>query len=124
MGTGGIIVLDDSACMVDMARFLMGFFVDESCGRCTPCREGVRQMHDILNGICEGKGKPEHIDLLSALARTMTAVSVCGLGNTASGPVTNALQHFRDEFDAHINDKKCAADVCGMYNPAFKERQV
>jgi NADH:ubiquinone oxidoreductase subunit F (NADH-binding)/(2Fe-2S) ferredoxin len=114
MGTGGIIVLDNSACMVDMARFLMGFFVDESCGRCTPCREGVKQMHSLLSGICAGEGMPEHIERLGSLARAMTAASVCGLGNTASGPVTNALQYFREEFDAHILGGKCEANVCEM----------
>jgi NADH-quinone oxidoreductase subunit F len=114
MGTGGVIVLDDRACVVDMTRFLMGFFVDESCGKCTPCREGVKQMQGILNGICRGMGKPEHAEQLSTLARVMTATSVCGLGNTASGPVTNTLKYFRDEFDAHVIDKKCAAKVCEM----------
>ncbi len=114
MGTGGIIVLDSSACMVDMARFLIGFFVDESCGRCTPCREGIKQMYGLLNDICAGDGTPEHLSLLGSLARAMNAASVCGLGNTASGPVTNALRYFREEFDAHIIGLKCEANVCAM----------
>ena len=114
MGTGGIIVMDSDSCVVDMTRFLMGFFVDESCGRCTPCREGTKQMYHLLNGICAGSGKAEHIEKLEQLSRAMNAASVCGLGSTASGPVANALKHFRDEIDIHIRGRKCPAGVCEM----------
>ncbi len=114
MGTGGIIVMDSDSCVVDMTRFLLGFFVDESCGRCTPCREGTRQMYGMLNRICEGKGNAETIEQLERLSRAMNAASVCGLGTTASGPVTNALLHFRDDLDMHIAGRKCPAGVCEM----------
>ena len=95
MGTGGIIVMDDDSCVVDMTRFLLGFLVDESCGRCSPCREGTKQMYGLLSGICDGQGGPDSIDKLERLGRAMNAAAVCGLGNTASGPVTNAIRHFR-----------------------------
>jgi NADH:ubiquinone oxidoreductase subunit F (NADH-binding)/(2Fe-2S) ferredoxin len=119
MGTGGIIVLDDDACVVDMTRFLMGFFVDESCGRCAPCREGTKQMHHLLNEICDGNGRIEYIEKLERLGRAMSAASVCGLGNTASGPVTNALLHFRPEILQHINEGVCAAGACNMGKPSL-----
>jgi NADH-quinone oxidoreductase subunit F len=114
MGTGGIIVMDSDSCVVDMTRFLLGFFVDESCGRCTPCREGTKQMYGMLNRICEGKGTAETITQLERLSKAMNAASVCGLGTTASGPVSNALLHFRDEIDMHIAGHICPAGVCGM----------
>jgi NADH:ubiquinone oxidoreductase subunit F (NADH-binding)/(2Fe-2S) ferredoxin len=114
MGTGGIIVMDSDSCVVDMTRFLIGFFVDESCGRCTPCREGTKQMYAMLNGICEGEGTAETIIQLERLSKAMNTASVCGLGTTASGPVANALLHFRDEIDMHIVGHKCPAGVCGM----------
>jgi NADP-reducing hydrogenase subunit HndC len=114
MGTGGIIVMDNDSCVVDMTRFLMGFLVDESCGRCTPCREGTKQLYGLLSAICAGKGKQDHIQKLEQLTRAMNAAAVCGLGNTASGPVTNMLKHFRDEIDHHINDHACPAGVCEM----------
>ncbi|MDD5675529.1 MAG: NADH-ubiquinone oxidoreductase-F iron-sulfur binding region domain-containing protein, partial [Chitinivibrionales bacterium] len=117
MGTGGIIVMDDTGCVVDMTRFLLGFFVDESCGKCSPCREGTKQMHQILNQICDGQGKSEHIEKLQKLARAMNAASVCGLGSTASGPVLNALKHFRSELDMHITGKKCPTGICEMLAP-------
>jgi len=114
MGTGGIIVMDEDACVVDMTKFLLGFFVDESCGRCTPCREGTKQMYQVLERICSGKGCTENIEKLEKLSKAMNAASVCGLGSTASGPVTNALAHFRSEIDAHINGGTCPAGVCEM----------
>ena len=114
MGTGGIIVLDDQACVIDMTRFLIGFLVDESCGRCTPCREGTKHLFSMLNEICAGRGSAAHIGQLQRLARVMNATAVCGLGNTASGPVLNAIRHFPDELRAHIDGGKCPAGVCEM----------
>jgi NADH:ubiquinone oxidoreductase subunit F (NADH-binding)/(2Fe-2S) ferredoxin/Pyruvate/2-oxoacid:ferredoxin oxidoreductase delta subunit len=112
MGSGGMIVLDSSTCMVDLARFFLTFTSDESCGKCTPCREGTKHMLQILTRICEGRGVPEDIELLERLARTVKSASLCGLGSTAPNPVLTALRYFRDEFEAHIRDKKCPAGVC------------
>jgi NADH:ubiquinone oxidoreductase subunit F (NADH-binding) len=106
--------MDDDSCVVDMTRFLMGFLVDESCGRCTPCREGTKQMYGLLSAICAGRGKSDHVHKLEQLGRAMNAAAVCGLGNTASGPVASMLRHFRDEIDRHINDHACPAGVCEM----------
>ncbi|HUI92519.1 MAG TPA: NADH-quinone oxidoreductase subunit NuoF [Chitinivibrionales bacterium] len=114
MGTGGIIVMDQDSCVVDMTRFLLGFFVDESCGRCTPCREGTKQMYGMLDDIASGRANADTIASLERLSRAMNATAVCGLGNTASGPVANALTHFRDEIDMHIAGRKCPAGVCSM----------
>jgi NADH-quinone oxidoreductase subunit F len=112
MGTGGIIVLDDSACMVDMARFLLDFFVEESCGKCVPCREGTKQMLRILTRICRGQGAADDLGLLERLANHVKLASLCGLGAVAPDPVIKALQYFRDEFQSHIRDKNCPAGVC------------
>jgi len=113
-GIGGIIVLDDRACMVDMARFLVGFFADESCGKCTPCREGTQQMLRLLNRICQGDATPGDLALLERLAGTVKTASLCGLGRMAPDPVLTALEHFRDEFEAHVRDKRCPAGVCPL----------
>jgi NADH:ubiquinone oxidoreductase subunit F (NADH-binding)/(2Fe-2S) ferredoxin len=112
IGTGGIIVLDDKACMVDMARYLVRFFLDESCGKCVPCREGLRQMAGIMDRICSGEGSEADLLLLERLAGTMKAAAVCGLGGMAPSAVMTNLQNFRDEFEAHIRDKQCPAGVC------------
>lgn len=112
IGTGGIIVLDDTACMVDMARYLVGFFLDESCGKCVPCREGLRQMAGIMDRICDGAGSEADLLLLERLAGTMKAAAVCGLGGMAPSAVMTNLTHFRPEFEAHIRDKHCPAGVC------------
>jgi NADH:ubiquinone oxidoreductase subunit F (NADH-binding) len=117
IGTGGIIVLDDTACMVDMARFLVGFFMDESCGKCVPCREGTRQMYRILGLICEGKASPGDLALLERLAKTIKTAAVCGMGSMAPSAVLTTLEHFRDEFDSHIRDKRCPAGVCKNGSP-------
>ena len=114
MGIGGIIVLDDRACMVDMARFLTQFFVDESCGKCTPCRDGTRQMLRLLERICRGEADDDDLALLQRLARTVGSASLCGLGTMAPNPVLAALEHFRDEFEAHIHQKQCPAGVCQL----------
>ena len=112
MGSGGMIVLDEDDCMVDIARFFLDFTVDESCGKCTPCREGTKRMLEILERITEGKGTPEDLDRLDALAETITQASLCGLGQTAANPVVSTMKYFRDEYEAHVYDKKCPAGSC------------
>jgi len=112
MGSGGMIVMDEDNCMVDVARFYLDFTVDESCGKCTPCREGTRRMLDILNRICEGKGTLEDLDTLESLGNMIKDTSLCGLGQTAPNPVLSTLKHFRDEYIAHVVDKVCPAGVC------------
>jgi NADH:ubiquinone oxidoreductase subunit F (NADH-binding) len=112
MGTGGIIALDDGACMVDMARFLLDFFVEESCGKCVPCREGTKHLLRILTRICRGQGTSDDLELLERLAKHVKLASLCGLGAVAPDPVLAGLRYFRAEFESHVRDKKCPADVC------------
>jgi len=112
MGSGGLIVMDDRTCMVDVARYFLKFLEEESCGKCTPCREGIRQMRIILDRIVEGKGRLEDIETLRELAETVADASLCGLGQTAPNPVLTTLRYFEDEYRAHIEDKKCPAGVC------------
>lgn len=112
MGSGGMIVMDEDNCMVDVARFYLDFTVDESCGKCTPCREGTKRMLDILNNICAGKGTLEDLDTLESLGKMIQESSLCGLGQTAPNPVLSTLKHFRDEYIAHVVDKVCPAGVC------------
>jgi len=112
MGSGGMIVLDSGTCMVDLARFFLTFTADESCGKCAPCREGTKHMLRILTRICDGQGTEEDLALLERLAAAVQSASLCGLGSTAPNPVLTALRYFRDEFEAHIRDKKCPAGVC------------
>jgi NADH-quinone oxidoreductase subunit F/NAD(P)H dehydrogenase (quinone)/NADP-reducing hydrogenase subunit HndC len=112
MGSGGMIVMDDRTCMVDMARFFMDFIQDESCGKCTPCREGTRRMLDILDRITAGNGKPEDIQLLEELSHTIQDTALCGLGQTGPNPVLSTLQYFREEYEAHVYDKTCPAKRC------------
>ena len=112
MGSGGMIVLDEDTCMVDMAKYFLEFCMDEGCGQCTPCREGVAQMVRLLTEITEGNGTPEHIDLLEELSSMIQDSSLCALGTSAPNPVISTLQYFRDEYEAHIKDKKCPAGVC------------
>ena len=112
MGSGGLIVMDEDTCMVDMARYFLDFLRSESCGKCTTCREGIAAMHDIVLDICNGKGQPEHIGLLEDLAEAVKDTSLCALGGTAPNPVLSTLRYFNDEYEAHINEKKCPAGVC------------
>ena len=112
MGSGGVIVMDENTCMVDMARFFMDFVQDESCGKCTPCREGTRRLLQILDKICDGKGEPEDIDTLKLLSGVIKEASLCGLGQTGPNPVLSTLRYFKDEYDAHIHEKKCPAKRC------------
>jgi NADH-quinone oxidoreductase subunit F len=112
MGSGGMVVLDEGTCMVDVARYFLGFTTAESCGKCTPCREGTRYMHEILTRIVEGEGTLEDLELLEEVATWVKGASLCGLGQTAPNPVLSTLRYFRDEFVAHIVDKRCPAGVC------------
>ena len=112
MGSGGLIVMDEDNCMVDMAKFFLEFTVDESCGKCTPCRVGTKRLLELLDKITEGKGTLEDLDKLEALCNYIKANSLCGLGQTAPNPVLSTLRYFRDEYVSHIVDKKCPAGVC------------
>ena len=112
MGSGGLIVMDDTSCMVDIAKFFLEFTVDESCGKCTPCRVGTRRLLEILNKITDGKGTLEDLDKLEALCYYIKENSLCGLGQTAPNPVLSTLKNFREEYEAHVVDKKCPAGVC------------
>ncbi|MDP2644162.1 MAG: NADH-quinone oxidoreductase subunit NuoF [Desulfobacterales bacterium] len=112
MGSGGVIVMDENTCMVDMARFFMEFIQDESCGKCTPCREGTRRLLEILKNICDGRGKPEDLDTLLELSGIIKNTALCGLGQTGPNPVLSTLRYFRHEYDTHIHEKKCPAKRC------------
>ncbi|GAB4485957.1 MAG: NADH-quinone oxidoreductase subunit NuoF [Anaerolineales bacterium] len=112
MGSGGLVVMDESSCMVDIARFFMEFTQAESCGKCTPCRVGTRRILEILERICEGKGEPEDLPRLEALCAEVSTLSLCGLGQGAPNPVISTLKHFRHEYEAHIFEKRCPAKVC------------
>ena len=112
IGSGGLIVMDEDTCMVDMARFFLDFTVDESCGKCTPCRVGTHRLLEILDKIIAGNGTLEDLDRLEELATYVKSASLCGLGQTAPNPVLSTLTRFRDEYVAHVVDKKCPAGVC------------
>jgi NADH:ubiquinone oxidoreductase subunit F (NADH-binding)/(2Fe-2S) ferredoxin/NAD-dependent dihydropyrimidine dehydrogenase PreA subunit len=112
MGSGGVIVMDEETCMVDIARYFMDFTQDESCGKCVPCRVGTRRILDILNRICEGKGQENDLDTLEMLCAQIKQTSLCGLGQGAPNPVESTLKHFRSEYEAHIREKRCPAKVC------------
>jgi NADH-quinone oxidoreductase subunit F len=112
MGSGGMVVMDETSCMVDIARYFVEFTVDESCGQCAPCREGMYQMLKILEDITSGKGRPEDLAKLEEMGRAIIAGSICGLGQTAPNPVLSTLNYFRHEYDAHINEKTCTALSC------------
>ncbi|MDD5338102.1 MAG: NADH-ubiquinone oxidoreductase-F iron-sulfur binding region domain-containing protein [Dehalococcoidales bacterium] len=112
MGSGGMIVMDEKTCMVDMARYYTTFLEGESCGKCVPCREGLRQMKYILDGITQGRGKEGDIELLEELCATLLDASLCQLGQSAPNPVLSSIKYFRDEYEAHIKEKKCPSGVC------------
>jgi NADP-reducing hydrogenase subunit HndC len=112
MGSGGMIVMDEDNCMVDIARFFLDFTVDESCGKCTPCRVGTRRMLEILNRIVSGKGEEEDLEKLDILCESIKDTALCGLGQTAPNPVLSTLRYFRDEYEAHIREKRCPAHHC------------
>ncbi len=119
MGSGGLIVMDEDTCMVDIARYFMEFIQEESCGKCTPCREGTKVMLDILTRICNGQGTMEDLDNLEQLAYEIKDTALCGLGQTAPNPILSTLKYFREEYIEHIRDKKCRAGVCAnlVYAP-------
>jgi len=112
MGSGGMIVMDQDTCMVDVARYFLDFLKEESCGQCNPCREGIKQMLEILTSICQGDGKEGDIEMLEELGSMIQKFSLCGLGTSAPNPVLTTLLYFRDEYESHIRDKKCPAGVC------------
>jgi NADH:ubiquinone oxidoreductase subunit F (NADH-binding)/(2Fe-2S) ferredoxin/NAD-dependent dihydropyrimidine dehydrogenase PreA subunit len=112
MGSGGMVVMDSDNCMVDVAKFFLAFTMDESCGKCTPCREGIKRMHEILTNITNGNGKKGDIELLEEVAEQVKNDSLCALGGTAPNPVLTTIRYFRDEYKSHIDDKRCTAKVC------------
>jgi len=112
MGSGGMVVMDEDTCMVDVAKFFIDFLLEESCGKCIPCREGLMVLSNVLNDICEGRGKDEDIQTIEDIAETMKEASLCALGRTAANPVFTSLNYFRDEWEQHIREKRCPAKVC------------
>ena len=112
MGSGGMIVMDDTSCMVDVAKYFLAFLKEESCGKCVPCREGVRRMSDILEDICAGEGQEGDVELLEKIATGVADGSLCALGGSAPNPVLSTIKYFRDEYDAHIREHRCPAGVC------------
>ncbi|NLL19230.1 MAG: 4Fe-4S binding protein, partial [Clostridia bacterium] len=112
MGSGGLVVMDETTCMVDVARFFLNFTQSESCGKCTPCREGTKRMLEILTRITQGEGKEEDIEKLESLGKVIKSTSLCGLGQTAPNPVLSTLKYFRHEYEAHIKEKRCPAGAC------------
>lgn len=112
IGSGGLVVMNDKSCMVEVARFFMNFTQKESCGKCIPCREGTKRMLELLNDICEGRGTMNHILLLEELSSTISATALCGLGKTAASPVVSTMKYFREEYISHVVEKKCPAGQC------------
>ncbi|MFU8795979.1 MAG: NADH-ubiquinone oxidoreductase-F iron-sulfur binding region domain-containing protein [Dehalococcoidia bacterium] len=112
MGSGGMVVMDEDTCMVDTARYFVNFCCEESCGQCIPCREGLRMLREILTDICEGKGEQGDIEAIEDIAEVMKDASLCALGSTAANPALTTLKYFRDEYEAHIEEKRCPAEVC------------
>ncbi len=112
MGSGGLVVMDETTCMVDVAKFFLNFTQLESCGKCTPCREGTKRMLELLQKICDGKGELKDLDTLERLAKVIKSSALCGLGQTCPNPVLTTLRYFRKEYEAHIVDKRCPAGVC------------
>jgi NADH:ubiquinone oxidoreductase subunit F (NADH-binding)/(2Fe-2S) ferredoxin/Pyruvate/2-oxoacid:ferredoxin oxidoreductase delta subunit len=112
MGSGGMVVMNEDTCMVDVAKYFLTFTKDESCGKCSPCREGIHQMHSILTRICEGQGQEGDIELLEEMSQVVRDFSLCGLGQTAPNPVLTTIKYFRDEYEAHIKEHRCPASIC------------
>lgn len=114
MGSGGIIIVDDKTCIVDLAKYFLTFTTTESCGRCTPCREGTQRALDILTRITQGKGKARDLDQLQRLSEVIMDSSLCALGRIAPNPIVSTLRYFRNEYEAHIHEKRCPAQRCRM----------
>ncbi|MCG8618586.1 MAG: 4Fe-4S binding protein [Desulfobacterales bacterium] len=112
MGSGGMVIMDESTCMVEVARYFLNFTMDESCGQCVPCRLGTKQLFEVLEDICAGKGRKEDLELLHELSHAVHAGSICGLGTSAANPILTTLQYFQDEYEAHIDEKSCPAKAC------------
>jgi NADH-quinone oxidoreductase subunit F len=112
VGSGGMVVMDEETCMVDVAKYFLTFLQDESCGKCVPCRLGIDRMLEIITDITEGNGNPQQISLLEELGSTVGETALCGLGKTAANPVLSTLRYFREEYETHISEKKCPAGVC------------
>jgi ferredoxin len=124
MGSGGMIVMDQDNCMVDVARYFLEFLEEESCGQCVPCREGIWHLLRILTRICAGEGQDRDIETLDKISKTASHLSLCALGGTAPNPVLSTLRYFRDEYETHIRDKKCAAGVCkGLFYYEINEEK-
>jgi NADH-quinone oxidoreductase subunit F len=124
IGSGGLVVMDEDTCMVEVARFFMNFTKNESCGKCVPCREGTKRMLEILEGIVAGNGKLEDIDMLLDLADTISSTALCGLGKTAPSPVVSTIKNFRDEYITHIVDKKCPSKTCQKLKTIFIDPDI
>jgi NADH-quinone oxidoreductase subunit F len=112
MGSGGMVVMDEKTCMVNMARFFLDFTAKESCGKCVPCRIGTKRMHEVLERIAGGRGREGDVELLEELCEGVKAGALCGLGQTAPNPVLTTIRYFRDEYDAHIRERRCPAGEC------------
>ena len=112
MGSGGMIVMDDSTCMVDVAKYFLDFLRFESCGKCVTCREGIKRLWEITDRITRGEGEDGDLELIEELSETVSEASLCALGGTAPNPVLSTLRHFREEYEAHIKEKRCPAKVC------------
>ena len=112
MGSGGMIVMDDRTCMVDVARYFLQFLVSESCGKCVPCREGLYQLHQMTMAVCEGRADAEDLKKIEELSDVVVKASLCGLGKSGPNPILSTLRYFREEWEAHIEEKRCPAGVC------------
>jgi NADH-quinone oxidoreductase subunit F len=124
IGSGGLVVMDEDTCMVEVARFFMNFTQNESCGKCVPCREGTKRMLEILENIVAGQGKLEDMDMLLELADTISSTALCGLGKTAAFPVVSTIKNFRSEYETHIVDKKCPSKTCGKLKTIFVDKEL
>jgi NADH-quinone oxidoreductase subunit F len=124
MGSGGLVVMDERTCMVDFARYYMDFLSGESCGKCVPCREGIKRMLEILTDICEGRGQKGDIELLEEIGKMVQKGSLCGLGKTAPNPVLSTIRYFRDEYEEHIEKHRCPAGVCKPLTELYIDQEL
>ncbi|EGO65214.1 NADH-quinone oxidoreductase subunit NuoF [Acetonema longum] len=124
IGSGGLVVMDEHTCMVEVARFFMNFTQNESCGKCVPCREGTKRMREILEGIVAGQGNPEDIDMLLELADTVSSTALCGLGKSAAFPVVSTIKYFREEYEAHVVERRCPSKICQKLRRIYIDREI